>query len=227
MSITFALDVYGTLIDPLQIAEQLKGHAGDAAPDVAELWRNKQLEYSFRRGLMGQYKPFPEVTRAALEYAARVYDVTLSDEVESALMAMYRALEAYDDVAPALSVLERNGARLHAFSNGVADDVAALLAQAKIDNFIISTVSVDDVKTFKPDPRVYAYFNRVTGSLPDETWLVSSNPFDIIGASAFGWKTAWVKRKPASIFDPWEHKPTRVITSLEELIDIFPQTKNS
>jgi len=224
MSITFALDVYGTLIDPLQIGEQLTEHVGDRAQDLAELWRNKQLEYSFRRGLMGEYKTFPEVTREALEFALQAFDVALSADVKSALMAKYRALAAFDDVAPALSVPKTNGAQLHAFSNGLADDVAALLERAKIDHLILSTISVDDVKTFKPDPRVYAHFNDVTGSSPDETWLVSSNPFDIIGASAFGWSTAWVKRKPSAVFDPWEHQPTKIITSLEELVSMSANT---
>lgn len=220
MDVTLALDIYGTLIDPLQIAERLNEHVGDVSPDLAELWRNKQLEYSFRRGLMGEYQTFPTVTRAALDYALAAFGISLGEDAKSGLMAKCRELDAFDDVAPALSVLETKGARLHAFSNGVADDISALLKRARIDNFLVSTVSVDDVKTFKPDPRVYAHFNKVTGSEPEETWLVSSNPFDIIGASAFGWNTAWVKRNPSAVFDPCKHAPTRTISSLGELVEL-------
>jgi len=225
MAITFALDIYGTLIDPLRIAGTLQQHVGDNAAGIAELWRAKQLEYSFRRGLMGEYRTFPTVTRAALDYALQVFGVTLDETVKTALMAQYRALDAFEDVAPALSVLETKGARLHAFSNGVADDVAALLARADIDSFIISTVSADDVQTFKPDPRVYEHFNKVTGSTPEQTWLVSSNPFDVIGAFASGWNTAWVKRNPSAVFDPWEHAPDKVIKSLGELVSLCLEAK--
>lgn len=127
---------------------------------------------------------------------------------------------------PALSALETKGVRLYAFSNGLADDIAALLSRAQIDGFIRSTVSVDDVRTFKPDPRVYAHFNKVTGSSPDATWLVFSNPFDVIGAAAVGWNTAWVKRSPKAVFDPWEHTPTKTITSLTELVSLCPEANS-
>jgi len=226
MSTTFALDIYGTLINPLGIASQLADQVGDKAVGVAELWRSKQLEYSFRRGLMGTYKNFPDVTKAALDYACDALGVRLPDDAKASLLAQYRALEAFDDVRPALSALETKGARLHAFSNGLADDIAALLSRAQIDGFIRSTVSVDDVRTFKPDPLVYAHFNKVTGSSPDATWLVSSNPFDVIGAAAVGWNTAWVKRSPTAVFDPWEHTPTKTITSLTELVSLCPEANS-
>ena len=224
MAPTFAFDIYGTLVDPLKMSVQLTRHVGDRAGPLAELWRNKQLEYSFRRGLMGHYKVFSGVTKDALGFACRALGVTLPDDVIVALMDQYRALDAFEDVRPALSALAAQGARLHAFSNGQARDVASLLAHAQIDNLIESIVSVDDVQTFKPDPRVYAHFNTVTGAPPDATWLVSSNPFDIIGAAAAGWKTAWVKRNPAAVFDPWEHSPNMVIGSLNELVSLCPKT---
>ncbi len=227
MSITFALDVYGTLIDPLAIGQSLEAQVGEVAPAVAELWRSKQLEYSFRRGLMCKYKPFPEITRAALDYACDALGVTLSEGVKAALMKQYRTLDAFDEVVGALESLKEEGAVLHAFSNGIAEDVASLLKHNGIDPLVSSIVSVDAVKTFKPDPRVYAHFNRVAGSLPEETWLVSSNPFDIIGASACGWQTAWIRRSPSAVFDPWDYQPTRTITSLTELMSVMVDAHNS
>ena len=224
MAPTFAFDIYGTLVDPLRISVQLTRHVGDRAGPLAELWRNKQLEYSFRRGLMGRYRTFSDVTKDAFDFACRALGVTLPDDVTAALMDQYRALDAFEDVRPALSALETQGARLHAFSNGQAHDVAALLAHARIDSFIESIVSADDVRTFKPDPRVYAHFNKVTGTTPEGTWLVSSNPFDIIGAAASGWNTAWVQRSPAAVFDTWEHGPTTTIASLKELVSLCPKT---
>ncbi len=189
--------------------------------DILGLWRTKQLEYSFRRGLMGTYRPFPDITRAALDYACASLDVTLREDVKMALMEQYRTLDAFDEVTDALSTLSDNGAALHAFSNGIMEDVASHLKHSKIDSFITSIVSVDELKTFKPDPRTYAHFNTMTESLPGDTWLVSSNPFDIIGAAAYGWNTAWVQRNPSIVFDPWEHQSTQTITSLTELVRVL------
>ena len=224
MAPIFAFDIYGTLVDPLKMSVQLTRHVGDRAGPLTELWRSKQLEYSFRRGLMVNYKTFSGVTKDALDFACRALGINLPEDVIVALMDQYRALDAFEDVRPALSALETKGARLHAFSNGQVNEVAALLAHAQIDDFIESIVSADDVQTFKPDPRVYAHFNTVTGTTPKATWLVSTNPFDIIGAAAFGWNTAWVKRSPAAVFDPWEHSPTKTIASLKELVSLCPKT---
>ena len=217
MSTTLALDIYGTLIDPLAIKTALLSHVGDEAGAFAETWRTKQLEYSFRRGLMGAYRDFSHVTRAALDFACETHGVNIADDDKTNLMNHYRALDAFPDVAPALDTLQRKGAVLHAFSNGVADDITALLEHAGLDDRISSIVSADEVQTFKPDPRFYAHFLERTGTVASTTWLVSSNPFDVIGAAACGWRTVWVKRNPSAVFDPWDHVPTAIISDLTEL----------
>jgi len=91
------------------------------------------------------------------------------------------------------------------------------MEHAGLSNRISSIVSADEVQTFKPDPRFYAHFLERTGSATATTWLVSSNPFDVIGAAACGWRTVWVKRNPNAVFDPWEHVPTVIISNLMEL----------
>ena len=217
MAPTLALDIYGTLIDPLAVRTALVAHAGEEAGAFVETWRTKQLEYSFRRGLMGTYRNFTDVTRAALDYACEIHGVELDDGVKTALMDHYRKLDAFPDVAPALALLKQKGAQLHAFSNGVAGDVAELLDHAGLNDAISSIVSADEVQTFKPDPRLYAHFLKKTGAAADVTWLVSSNPFDVIGAAAYGWQTVWVKRNPGDVFDPWDHAPTAVVSDLTEL----------
>lgn len=217
MSATLALDIYGTLIDPLAIKKALFTHVGDGAGAFAETWRTKQLEYSFRRGLMGAYRNFTHVTRAALDFACETHSARIADDDKLILMNHYRALDAFPDVTPALDALQRKGAVLHAFSNGVADDITALLKHAGIDDRIASIISADEVQTFKPDPRFYAHFLERTGTAASTTWLVSSNPFDVIGAAACGWRTVWVKRNPNAVFDTWEHVPTAIISELTEL----------
>ena len=217
MPATFALDIYGTLIDPLAVKTALVAHVGDDAAVFAETWRTKQLEYSFRRGLMGDYRNFTQVTRAALDFACETHGARITDDDKIKLMGHYRALDAFEDVAPALSALQQKSVALHAFSNGVADDIAALLEHAGLDDRISSIISADEVQTFKPDPRFYRHFLERTGATADTTWLVSSNPFDVIGAAACGWRTVWVKRNPGAVFDPWDHVPTAIISDLTEL----------
>jgi len=218
MPATLALDIYGTLIDPLAVKKALFDHVGDDAGAFAETWRVKQLEYSFRRGLMGAYRNFTQVTRAALDFTCEMHGARIGEDDRNKLMKRYRALDAFADVAPTLAELQQQGVTLHAFSNGVADDITALLEHAGLKDRILSIVSADEVQTFKPDPRFYAHFLERTGATASTTWLVSSNPFDVIGAAACGWRTAWVRRNPNVVFDPWEHVPTVIIADLTELL---------
>ena len=217
MPATLALDIYGTLIDPLAVKTALITHVGEEAGSFAETWRTKQLEYSFRRGLMGAYRNFTQVTRAALDFACETHGARVAEGDKIKLMNHYRALDAFPDVAPALAALKQKGVVLHAFSNGVADDITALLLHAGLNDRISSIISADEVQTFKPDPRFYAHFLESTGATAATTWLVSSNPFDVIGAAACGWRTVWVKRNPNAVFDPWECVPSAVISDLTEL----------
>ena len=217
MSITLAFDVYGTLINPHAIASTLQKFAGEKAGAMSLLWRDKQLEYSFRRGLMGVYQDFSIVTRNALDFACESLDVPLSDAQKQTLMSNYQTLDAFADTRPALTKLRADGHRMYAFSNGVPKDLVSLMNHARIDDLLDGIVSVHDVASFKPDPKVYEHFNTQTQSDSAETWLISSNPFDVIGAVSCGWKAAWVQRSKAAVFDPWEFEPTVVISSLAEL----------
>lgn len=227
MPATLALDIYGTLIDPLAVKKALFDHVGDKAGAFAETWRVKQLEYSFRRGLMGAYRNFTQVTRAALDFTCETHGAKIAESDRNKLMKCYRALDAFPDVAPALAALQQKGVALHAFSNGVADDITALLKHAGLEDRILSIVSADEVQTFKPDPRFYAHFLERTGATAATTWLVSSNPFDVIGAAACGWRTAWVKRNPKVVFDPWEHVPTAIIADLTEMLALTGFSKEA
>ncbi|MCL1067542.1 haloacid dehalogenase type II [Shewanella olleyana] len=217
MKPTLAFDVYGTLITTHGVLTQLQSMVGDKAMDFSNRWREKQLEYSFRRGLMQNYVSFTECTRQALEYTCQYYQINLSAEQKRHLMACYKTLPAFDDVKPALSALKEQGYRLFAFSNGTKDAVETLLKTADIDGFFEGVVSADEIKTFKPNPEIYGYFLTQSHSSASHTWLISSNPFDVTGAISAGWKAAWIQRSPKSIFDPWEIEPTSIATSLSTL----------
>jgi len=217
MSTTLAFDVYGTLIDTHGVISTLQKIVADKAVQFSHTWRDKQLEYSFRRGLMQNYQNFSVCTSDALDYTCTYYNVDLSKKQKNELLGSYRVLSAFDDVKSGLDRLMSSGFRLFAFSNGTADAVDALLVTAGIRDSFIDVVSVDELKSFKPNPAVYGNFLRKSGATGDSAWLISSNPFDVIGAISAGMRAAWVKRSDDAIFDPWEIEPTLTVRSLEEL----------
>ena len=217
MPTVLAFDVYGTLIDTQGVVTKLRGLVGGKAEEFSRVWREKQLEYSFRRGLMRTYETFGVCTSQALDYTSACLDVGLTTDQKAVLLAEYRGLPAFDDVEESLTGLKSDGHSLHAFSNGTADAVETLLVTAGIRDRFDGVVSVDDRQTFKPNPDVYEHLLTTTASSASNTWLISSNPFDVIGAISFGLRAAWVQRSNSSIFDPWGIEPTLRITSLREL----------
>jgi len=219
MKLAIAFDVYGTLIDTDGVLETLEALIGDKAVAFARTWRDKQLEYAFRRGLMDRYQPFPVCTGQALEYSCAVHGVDLDDAHKQRLMGLYGELHAFADVAAALERLNGAGHRLFAFSNGTRDAVDALLARAGIAGAFEGVVSCDEVASFKPDPAVYAHFLEVAEVTADRAWLVSGNPFDIIGARSVGWHAAWVRRSDAAVFDPWGIESDCTVRGLDDLAE--------
>lgn len=219
MKTVLAFDVYGTLIDTTGVVSKLRELIGERAAEFSQTWREKQLEYSFRRGLMRQYEDFATCTRDALEYTCAYFNAALSRTGKDALLSTYRVLPPFDDVTKSLHGLRDRGFALYAFSNGSFDAVQTLLTAAGISDYFLDVISVEDVKTFKPNPDVYHHFLSRSGAENDQAWLISSNPFDVIGAVAAGMYAAWVKRSSESIFDPWGIDPTIEVTSLLEIGD--------
>lgn len=211
------LDVYGTLVDPLSINERLRPFACDEADRMAALWRNKQLEYAFRRALMREYANFDVCTRQALDHAAEASCAALSEKEKEKLIEEYQSLEPFPDVVPGIEAMKETGRTVVAFSNGVEGTVRALLGRAGVLPILDGVVSVDEVKSFKPDPEVYRHLTRRLEKKPGETWIVSSNPFDVVGAKSAGLRAAWVKREPDAVFDPWGIEPDLVASDLVDL----------
>jgi 2-haloacid dehalogenase len=214
-------DIYGTLVDPLEMNEPLRPLAGEKADHMGKLWRDKQIEYTFRRGLMRNYEDFGVCTRQSLVFAARALEVDLSEEDQETLIEEYQNLRAFPDVIPGIEALRREGRVFVAFSNGVEATTRTLLSRAGVLPHLHGVVSVDELKTFKPDPEVYRYLARYLERTPYETWLVSSNPFDVIGAKNAGLKAVWLKRDPDAQFDPWGFEPDLIVPDLEVLAEEF------
>lgn len=223
MSKVLAFDVYGTLIDPHGVVTLLQTMVGEQAVAFSTLWRNKQLEYTFRRAAMGgakQYRDFSVCTQAGLDYADQVLNTKLSLDNKQALMAVYGELPAFDEVPQSLQQLQSSGLDCWAFSNGTPTGVAKVLAHAQIDQHLLGVFSVNQVRTFKPAAAIYdAFAKQHARGKSAACVLISSNPFDVIGAKAAGWQAIWVQRTPQNIFDPWELQPDATITGLHQLQD--------
>ncbi|MEO9589478.1 MULTISPECIES: haloacid dehalogenase type II [Marinobacter] len=211
-----AFDVYGTLVDPMGMAQLLAPDAGEAAESVSAQWREKQLEFSFRKGLMRMYEDFGACTRQALRYAMASHGLNLGGEREDELMGAYLSLPAFDDSLPALESL-KGEYRMFAFSNGTYPALEKVLGHNHLLDLFEGLVSVDDIKSFKPDPAVYAYARRATGAIDRPLCMVSSNAWDVIGARAAGLMAIWVQRDPGKVFEDWGIEPNAVVRSLSEL----------
>ncbi len=219
MAEAIGFDIYGTLVDPLEMNEHLKPLVGEKAARFSELWREKQIEYTFRHGLMRRYEDFGSCTRRSLSYTAQVLDAELSGQDQEELISEYQNLRPFPDVIPGIRTMREAGHKLAAFSNGVEATARTLLERADVLPHLEDVVSVDDLKTFKPDPEVYKYLARRLERPIEEVWLVSSNPFDVIGAKSAGMKAAWVQRRSDSVFDPWDVEPDLLVKDLEQLAE--------
>ena len=207
-----ALDIYGTVIDPAGITEDLRKSFGARAEVAAQLWREKQIELTFRRALMRKYANFDVCTADALKSVGEQLGADLDEDDRRSLLDAYLRLPAFPDAKAGLQGLKEVGSRVLALTNGTEHSVRPLLERAGISMYFEAIISADTIRTFKPDPAVYELVRHTAG---DQTaWLVSSNPFDLAGAKAFGLKTAWVRRTRARTFDMDEFYPDVTVGNL-------------
>jgi 2-haloacid dehalogenase len=216
-----AFDMYGTLVDPIRIWKQLERYIQDEdALRIAEVWRQKQLEYTFRLTAMQRYEDFEQVTRKALNYALAESGRELEAEQKDALMAQYNDLERFDDVEEGLRRLKEAGHRMVVFSNGTPAMLEAIMDREGLHSYFEGYVSVDEVKVYKPSPKVYRHVAERLGRQIGEVRLISSNPFDDIGAEAAGMQAAWVDRS-GGLFDTLSSPPEMVVETLIDLADVL------
>jgi 2-haloacid dehalogenase len=209
-----AFDMYATLVDPIRIWKRLEEFVPDEdALGIAETWRQKQLEYTFRLTAMEKYEDFEQVTRKSLEYALAAAGRDLDADQKDALIAQYNDLERFADVQPGLERLKAAGYQMIVFSNGTPSMLEALMDAADLRPYFEGYVSV-----YKPSPRTYRRVAERLGRPIDQIRLVSSNPFDDIGAEAAGMRATWVDRS-GGLFDTLGPAPEMVVGTLIELAD--------
>lgn len=214
-----AFDMYGTLVDPIRIWKRVEEYVPDEdALGIAETWRQKQLEYTFRLTAMDEYEDFQQVTRKALDYALMAAGRDLGGGQKDTLIEQYNDLERFPDVQPGLERLKNAGHQMVIFSNGSPSMLEPLMEAAGLRAYFDEYISVDEVRAFKPSPKTY---RRVAERLErpiNEIRLVSSNPFDDIGAEAAGMRAAWVDRS-GGLFDTLRPLPDVIVGTLTELAD--------
>ena len=207
-------DAYGTLFDVHSVirrCEELFPGKGDA---LSRLWRTKQLEYTWLRSLMGRYEDFEQVTRAALKFTCKSLGLARSDVTESLLMQEYLRLSLYPDARLALDLLK--GRKLAILSNGSPAMLDAVVSNAGLGEVFHSVLSVHALRIFKPHPSVYQWGVEALGIPKADVAFVSSNFWDISGATAFGFRTFWINRSGAPP-DELGYSPAAVLGRLDEL----------
>jgi len=185
-------DAYGTLYDIQSVAEITEQAFPGYGEIITQIWRIKQLEYSWLRSLMQRYQDFSAVTRDSLVYTLRVLGLRHDEAAFARIMDKYLHLDLYPDASAALSAMKDK--KLAILSNGSPDMLNALVANSGLDTMLDATISVDAKKIFKPSPHAYALIELTLGVAPREVLFVSSNPWDACGAKAFGLNVAWIER---------------------------------
>jgi 2-haloacid dehalogenase len=210
----FIFDAYGTLFDVHSVVEAGRVLAGDPQA-LSLLWRQKQLEYTWLRTLMGRYEDFWAVTEAALRFALGRLGIAAGDEAVARLMEAYLSLATFPDVAGALSAMA--GTPLGILSNGSPRMLEAAVRSSGLTGTFRHVLSVDAVKAYKPSPAVYELGPRAFGLPAGDILFVSSNAWDVAGAKAFGYRTCWCNRLAA----PMERlgvSPDLEVRTLDEIL---------
>jgi 2-haloacid dehalogenase len=217
-----AFDMYSTLVDTLGISALIEQWLPQQGQRVSAIWRQTQLECSFRATLMGRYEDFGQLTRKALDYALAVTENTLAAPNYEALLAEYQRLKPFPDVQPGLERLRAAGYAMVIFSNGSPAMLNALLDSSGLRPYFQDIISAEEVRVYKPSPKIYHHAAKRVGRPTQETRLISANPFDVTGALAAGLQAAWVNRTNAP-FDPLGSPPDIVVKTMGELADKLEQ----
>ena len=211
----YLFDAYGTLFDVHSVMEA--GRAVTSDPQALSLlWRQKQLEYTWLRSLMGRYEDFWAVTEQALRFALRRLGIAAGEAQVKTLLEAYLSLACFPEVADALARLE--GAPLGILSNGSPRMLAAALRSSGLQGAFRHVLSADAVKIFKPSPRVYELGPRAFGMAAGEMLFVSSNAWDVAGAKAFGYRTCWCNRAKAPM-DALGVTPDLEVERLDQILE--------
>lgn len=213
-------DAYGTLFDVYsvsQLAEQLFPCHGEK---LSVLWRDKHIEYTRLTSMSGRWRPFRELTVAGLRFATRRLGLALTPAIEDQFMALYGRLPAFQESREVLQALQTRGVRAGILSNGDPEMLVEVVGNAGLADLLDPLLSVHETRRYKTDPACYAIGPAALGLPANEILFVSSNGWDAIGATWYGYTTLWVNRSQAPL-DALDTEPTLTGKSLLDALAFF------
>ena len=210
-------DAYGTLFDVNSAAEKCKDKIGDKWEPFANFWRTTQLEYTWLRSLMGRHKDFWQITEDSLEKSMKKFNI--NNNMRNELLSLYKVLSTFSEVNETLQNLKRKNFKLAILSNGTPELLNHLVSTNNLENIFDDIFSIEEVKIYKPDSRVYDLPIKKFKFRKDEIVFLSANTWDVSGAGNYGFNSIWVNRSN-NIFDSLDFKPKIEIKSLNELLSI-------
>ena len=210
-------DAYGTLFDVNSAAQRCKDKIGVKWETFANFWRTTQLEYTWLRSLMKRHKNFWDVTEDSLEKSMKVFNI--DKNMKNELLSLYKILSPYPEVKGVLEDLKKKNFKLAILSNGTLDLLNELVESNKLNNLFDDLFSIEEVKIYKPDPKVYEIPIKKYKIKSDEITFLSANTWDVSGGGNFGYNSIWVNRHN-SVFDILDFQPKNEISNLTQLLDI-------
>ena len=210
-------DAYGTLFDVNSAAKKCKDKIGAKWETFANFWRTTQLEYTWLRSLMKRHKNFWDITEDSLDKSMKVFNI--NKNMKNELLNLYKILSPYPEVKKVLEDLKKKNFKLAILSNGTYDLLNELVESNKLNNLFDDLFSIEEVKIYKPDPRVYELPTKKYKIKSGEITFLSANTWDVSGGGNFGFNSFWVNRHN-SVFDILDFQPKNEISNLTQLLDI-------
>ena len=210
-------DAYGTLFDVNSAANKCKDKIGEDWENFANFWRTTQLEYTWLRSLMRRHKDFWEITEDSLDKSMKVFGV--DKNMKNELLNLYKVLSPYPEVKNVLESLKDRNFKLAILSNGTPDLLNELVTSNNLKNLFDDLFSVEEVKVFKPDSKVYEIPTKKYNIKANQIIFLSSNTWDVSGGGNFGYNSVWVNRNKSK-FDLLDYQPKNEVNNLTQLLDI-------
>jgi 2-haloacid dehalogenase len=211
-------DAYGTLFDVNSAAEKCKDKIGDKWEGFANYWRTTQLEYTWLRSLMKRHKDFWEITEDSLEKSMKKFNI--NNNMRNELLNLYKVLSTFSEVKETLQNLKQKNFKLAILSNGSPELLNHLVSTNNLENIFDDIFSIEEVKIYKPDSRVYDLPIKKYKIEKNEVTFLSANTWDVSGGGNYGYNSIWVNRNN-NIFDKLDYSPQNEIKNLKELLNII------
>ena len=211
-------DAYGTLFDVNSAAEKCKDKIGKKWENFSNYWRTTQLEYTWLRNLMGRHKDFWQITEDSLDKSMKVFEIDSS--MKSDLLNLYKILSTFPEVKDTLNILKEKKYKLAILSNGTPSLLNGLVKSNNLDNIFDDVFSIEEVKAYKPDPKVYNIPIKKYQIQKNEVAYLSANTWDVSAGGNYGFNPIWVNRNN-NIFDNLDFKPINEIKNLKNINELL------